>query len=72
MPAKLLKMEDQSKFHKIEHGCQNFLFRKKKKTGTVTKTKKTQGWEADQVPPTAPINSNSEVAKCRCNAYTNR
>ena len=66
MPAKLLKMEDQSKFHKIEHGCQNFL------TGTITKTKKTQGWEADQVPPTAPVNSNSEVAKCRCNAYTNR
>ena len=43
----------------------------RKKTGTVTK-KKTRGWEADQVPPTAPINNNSEIAKRRCKAYTNR
>ena len=68
MPVKLLKMEDQSKFCKIKHGCQNFLFRKKKKTGTITKTEA----EADQVPLTAPINSNSEAAKRRCKAYTNR
>ena len=45
---------------------------KKNKNHNKNKNKKTpRGWEADQVPPTAPINSNSEVAKCRCNAYTN-
>ena len=37
MPMKLLKM-DQSKWRKIKHGCQNFLFRKKKET--VKKKKK--------------------------------
>ena len=46
----------------------SYLERKKK--GTVTK--KVWGWEADQVPPSATINSNSEVAKRRCKAYTNR
>ena len=52
----------------MKHGCQIFLFRKKKKE----LLKKTQGWEADQVQLVAPINSNCEEAKCRCKAYTNR
>ena len=44
----------QSKCCKIKHGCQsNYTYLEKK--GTIKK----QGWEADQVPLTAPINSDS-------------
>ena len=45
----------QSKYRKIKHGCQNnYTYLEKK---GAAKNKKKQGWEADQVPLTAPINS---------------
>ena len=49
----------------------SYLERKKRNHKKNLK-KKTQGWEADQVPLRAPTNSNSEVAKRRCKAYANR